>query len=60
MLHFLSNYLFYRGKPDTKNASEPLQGLGFLPMTFTHKMLHWCNILKELTHKKLDSKTQTS
>ena len=31
-----------------KNTSEPLQGLGFLPITDGHQMLHWCNILRRI------------
>ena len=30
-----------------KNASEPLQALGSMPITSVHPMLHWCNIFNE-------------
>ena len=30
-----------------KNASEPLQLLGSMPITSAHPMLHWCNIFNE-------------
>ena len=49
MLHFPPNCFFSQWNL-TKNASEPLQLLGFLPTTFVHQMLHQCNIFKENFH----------
>ena len=46
MLHFAPNYFFHNGGSQ-KNASEPLQTLGSMPITLAHPMLHWCNIFKE-------------
>ena len=49
MLHFPPN-CFFRNGNSQKNASEPLQSLGSLPITFIHQMLHQCNIFKENFH----------
>ena len=46
MLHFPPNYFSHNGILQ-KNASEPLQLLGSMPITSVHPMLHWCNIFNE-------------
>ena len=46
MLHLPPNY-FFPQRIRTKNASEPLQALGSLPITSAPPMLHWCNIFNE-------------
>ena len=51
MLHFSLFYLFFSQQTVTKNAHEPLQLLGSLPITTAHQMLHKCNIFKEDFHE---------
>ena len=50
MLHFTENYFFLSGTSE-KNINEPLQLLGFLPISTIHQMLHWCNIFKPNSHE---------
>ena len=39
--------VFSHNRTLQKNASEPLQALGSMPITSAHPMLHWCNIFNE-------------
>ena len=55
MLHFPPIYFFFAAVGQ-KNASEPLQLLGYIPIIAVHQMLHWCNIFKENSHATVSEK----
>ena len=55
----LHQIIFFHNGDSQKNASEPLQLLGYIPITVVHQMLHWCNIFKENSHSTISEKLTT-